>query len=514
MYAPKIELVGDESEHYNDFLELIDSNDSLAELSSIKLRNIYSICLTDRIKEIILDDIFGAGSDSNLIRKETKIELGIMDPDEKDRIKEILEQLLSIVIRTDLRNKLLAKDQSQVSLVVPCQVLMFPELLDELKISLDEDTKFTTWKSLDYSMQEIIFLDYRDPGHRLFSIYPNIIEVRFNPGQIVKGVFLNMFFKKNFAFSQYSYHQFLIERILNHPFRHERFNWDNLILKLRSNKPEERYYDHLWDLDNEYESSSEHISIFVEFGNKSYRSFYPTQLIVAKDENEDHLFTLRAEELLNKEENSNLVFQPLEALYEDLNLFTVTNEEEVEIQRLKEHYGIGVNQTDVRLWKVLLKRRSEEMGVDKLFQNLEPLVVSERVTLVSKQYFINEWLNPRSPSLIPRTKKMFKVLCDYLELPNVYFRVMLKKRAKERTMNRRSNSRMNALFVHLIKLGAFEVSDDLDKNSIWSEISTSHDLEDIGITSANQNAELSALVELSKANLKMERISNVQIRKS
>ncbi len=508
-----VELLGAESEFYNDFIGLVGEYEGLRELISIKLRNIYSLCFNEEIKTLILNSLFENTSTYGLITEVTTSELGIIPSNTQSAIRNTLDNLLSVVIGLQLGSRIKEMNVTPC-IIIPSSIIENKDFIYELKQFFGTGVKFTTWKDINLDeKREVVFLEYRDTGFRDFNIYPNLIETRFFETDPT-GLFLSFFFKKNFQHNQYSYYHFLVDSLLEHPFRHQNFNWNSLKNEIKLIKPEIDSQDHLWDLDNEYEGTSEYYSVVIEYERDYCKRFYPTQLLVLKRKDDLHLQTIRAEELIEFDDYSDISVQTLESLFEDLNLFRITEEEEMEIKKLKEDHGIPANQVETRLWKELLRRKANSETPSQVFSDLSSLAKGIKAQMVSNGYFENEWLEPQSNSLIPRNKRMFKVICNYLNLPEVYFRVMLKKRAREKRLTRISNSKMNRLFIQLIEYGLFDDPPVESSSEFWREVASVNDLEEIGITSANRDMELSALVDLARPNLDLERITSAQIQHS
>ncbi len=508
-----VELLGAESEFYNDFIGLVGEYEGLRELISIKLRNIYSLCFNEEIKTLILNSLFEKASTNRLITEVTTSELGLIPSETQFAIRNTLDNLLSVVISLQMGSRI-KEVNVDPCIIIPATIIENKDFICELKRFFGTGVRFTTWKDINLNEKKgVVLLEYRDTGFRDFNIYPNIIETSFSETNPT-GLFFSFFFKKNFQHNQYSYYHFLVDSLLDHPFRHQNFNWNNLRDQIELIKPEIDSQDHLWDLDNEYDGTSEYYSVVIEYDGGYCRRFYPTQLLVLKQKDDQHLQTIRAEELIEFDDYSDISVQTLESLFENLNLFRITEEEEMEIKKLKEDHGIPANQVATRLWKELLRRKANSRTPSQVFSDLSSLAKGIKAQMVSKGYFENEWLEPQSNSLIPRNKRMFKVICNYLNLPEVYFRVMLKKRAREKRLTRISNSKMNRLFIQLIEYGLFDDPPVQSSSEVWREISSVNDLEEIGITSANRDVELSALVDLARPNLDLERIISAQIQNS
>ena len=85
-----------------------------------------------------------------------------------------------------------------------------------------------------------------------------------------------------------------------------------------------------------------------------------------------------------------------------------------------------MNEQDGRLWKQLLKSKINVDGLDKVFCEIEDILKIKQ--FVSITTFENAYCNPTNITIIPREKKVFKAICQYLELPLEYRAAMHRER--------------------------------------------------------------------------------------
>lgn len=495
--------------------EQLNEYEELYELYSIKMRNVYSLCLGSDIKQIILDEIFSDDIESpTLISTETKRYLLDIEGTFLSELRATLESILEVVL-----------EKSQEYLVQeiishgPCRILIPSVIFEhdmfmrsiEMHLNAEGENVLSTWYSyVEIYEEKLIILDYRDTGRFPYQIYPNLLELRLKEGQHGIGYFYDMFFQYNYEFTTYEYNKTLVRNILEHPFRQTFFKWDELVSKIKDQKPERQLFDHLWDMENSYEYSSDRETVVINYSNGT-KSYWPSQLFVVSDGNNAHLYTDRAEDLYNEfsENGIALKVQPIDELYKDLNLFRTTDQEEYELLQLKKKYDLNEEELEHRLWKVLLKRKADELDKTELYEDLKDRIEQVGTTLVSRDYFENAWMEPKSDSLIPRSKRVFKVLCEYLGLPKVYYAVMLKKRANDRLASRKSTSKMNRLIADMIHEGLFD--QESDRIELEGFIK-SHDLEEIGMTDESYKEELITLVDLLKPYLDLKEVKKIELK--
>ena len=495
--------------------ELLNEHEELYELYSIKMRNVYSLCLGSDLKQLILDEIFSDDIESpTLISEETKSYLLNTEGAFLLELKTTLESILDVVLEKSqdfLVQEILSHGPCRI--LVPSVIFEHEKFIGLIEGYLNEtgENLLSTWYlPEEISEERLIILDYRDTGRFPYQIYPNLLELRLNVEQHATGYFYGMFFQYNYEFTTYEYNKTLIKNILAHPFRQAFFEWDELISKIEDQKPARQLFEHLWDMENSFEYSSDRETIVIKTSNGS-RSYWPSQLFVVSEGNNAHLYTDRAEDLFNEfvEHGNVLKVQPIDELYKDLNLFRTTEQEESELLQLKKKYDLHEKEFEHRLWKVLLKRKADDLGKTEMYEDLRDRIEQVGTTMVSRHYFENAWLEPTSDSLIPRSKRAFKVLCDYLSLPKVYYAVMLKKRAKDRLASRKSTSKMNRLIADMIHEGLF----DFERNAVELEgFIKSHDLEEVGMTDENYKEELITLVDLLKPYLDLKEVKKIDLK--
>ena len=513
--SPELTFLGDSSVFCYEFCELIQDTPELKELYSIKLRNIYSLSWNSHITKYILDDIFDPNIESALISKTTKETL--LQQSFMSTAKDLLSSILHIVESFGQRYIEQCLRTTNVVVIIPHSVLNNRQLLTLISSAIGKKVQFNSWKAIkDYTLQheDLIILDYRDCGDFPFNITPNLYEIEHLLTNRVLGIFLAMFFKNTSEYTLYRYRVTFFKQVMGHPFRYDNLEWKMLKNEIEKTRPQDDDIQTLWDLENSYEREYDHTSIEFTYERNQKRKFYPSQLLIfSEDLNIKHVDT--AENLYESYKGKKLYVQPLEKSYEGIHLFEFTNEETEELTEIQNKYELNSTEKSSELWKVFLLRRSAEKNWAEVFNEIEKIANDNNINFISKHHFQNDWLDYGSETLIPRSKKLFKLICDYLELPQTYFRLMLKQRAKERLKARHSNSKMNTFLQSLINFGLFDpdiaLSDtDASHKKFVKHLIEHQDLEDIGLVADNIHREIIAFVHLLKDNIKLEMVRTIK----
>ena len=105
---------------WDSFLLETQIHENLYELISIKMRNIYSLVLNDRIKKIVLEGIFCDNKQSILISESTQQEF----PDElKSELRENLSNTLDYIINSSWKDEIKCLINENTTLVISKEFL-------------------------------------------------------------------------------------------------------------------------------------------------------------------------------------------------------------------------------------------------------------------------------------------------------------------------------------------------------------------------------------------------------
>lgn len=146
--------------------------------------------------------------------------------------------------------------------------------------------------------------------------------------------------------------------------------------------------------------------------------------------------------------------------------------------------------SDVELWKILLKRKVDENGVDITYNAIFPQ--NKEITLRS----FEKWFDFNYPMILPRSRKSQNSLLTYLgfNLGSPYHRVILTKKLMRNSNTRLLNSQIESLLQSILTVSS--VNDEQFEELIeeHSEILTLLDI--------NNAADVNTLVQLLEIKLK------------
>jgi hypothetical protein len=488
------------SYYWERFKELVKEEQDLRELISIKMRNIYSFSFSERVKNYILDQLFNFDiEEPAIISAQTKGFLQDSDSEFLKDAKNYLKGLLDEIKESNLLSEINRNTSSSSFLLVPSFIKQEATLLNTLISQLTSVGRrsFITWETIrDEHKDSLVILDYRDTGRYPFRIHPNIHELIRHEDQKVKGIFIKEFFERNYKRTYYDYSTTLFNTVLSHSYRSDLIDFENLRGELEDLKDAFSEENPI-DTDNDYlHQNRETICVYYPENKTKRYSIY--QQFIVKDPLSGDFSVIDGEELFSRVQDKPLLLQPIEDAYQGINLFRRTENENQKLQHVKEKFSIDEDLADEQLWKQLLSDKRKEIGSEKVYIDLREKIGTKGGRMVSKHTLREEWLDPESQTLVPRSKKVFKAICDYLDLPSEYFRVIQKLKAERRGEARESTRKMNKLIADLVNRGYFNADINEDE---WSRLSKEHDLEEIGIDLDHGEEELNTLVSLVKGNL-------------
>jgi len=520
--AAKITFYGSKYSTFWDDFHLECKINGLYELRSIKMMNVYSLCYNEQIKEYILKHIFSPNTNSQLITEESKSDILDLPEEDIENLKRALSNVLDIVINEDINNTVRESIDFDYKIVIDRFVLKNQSLFSLIKnaINVQSNRKFVDWEKVeDINTEKIIIVSYRDQGNFNNHFYPNINEMSTSDDTKVKFILPALFFEQTYKWSNYNLAKEYFKS-LDHPIRRSHFEWDILKAKIQKLKPEKRL-DISWDLESDYSGSDSRITYRVLFENNRHITLNPSDLMIFYEEvnseqriqpikwiyqnldlDENRLYVQKLEELIGE-------FNPAEKL-----INTARQEKDLEI--LRNQFDLG-DENAGRLWKILLARKVDCSTTDVVYGELKSLFTQNNLNVVSRSHFDSTWINPESESLVPRGNKAFKVLCNYLELPKAYLRIIYTIKNRNISGRRNATRIYSRLLKDLFNDGCF------DEEAIPSQIliqridyyKNHHNLDELGIDEDNPIEGLVTLVELLKPeinNLSFRKIKSIQKR--
>ena len=485
------------------------------ELRSIRLLNIYALCFSEKTKAYIIENIFSLNTVSDLLSFATKQALLELPEDDIEAIKDTLTVLLDVVIYSEYKTSIqkCILDNEVKVIVIDESIIKNKSLVQLLKqdLRLDSNVMLKSWSDVEeIDSQNIVILSYRDQGRFTMNFYPNIFELKRN-NRFIEAIFMKFMFSRLFHWSKYNlkkdYH-----KALEHPIRNEFFGWKQLQNAIWLQKPASKPQIN-WKLEHEY-SSSESREIFkLQIEDHRPLTCYSADLFIMLVNN--NYKVVKSDDLLSLDLNDSTDYyiQKLDDILENINLYdTIVDsaEQEKELRIMKQQYDFDDDDAG-RLWKMLLQQKSDEMGLNVLYEELNYRFEMKKLKLVSFSYFKNTWINPQSESLAPLSNMVFIELCRYLEIPKVYFFLIQRIRNASKQSSRQSTRKMHNLLSDLFNDGCFD--EDKDTIGLISEklphYKSSHPLDDIGINADVLAENLVVLTELIKSELQLHKLEAI-----
>tara|TARA_B100001146_G_scaffold225076_2_gene246267 strand:- start:1226 stop:3745 length:2520 start_codon:yes stop_codon:yes gene_type:complete len=517
--TPEINFLGPSSSVFWEDFYLETKINGLYELRSIRMMNIYSLCFNQEIKEYVLANIFSDGLIHSLITEETKQDIFNLPNEDILKLKELLSNVLDIVIKTDLKPTIINGLIRDYKIVLDDFILENEHFFDLVKKSINarSNGKFISWDSLEENSDiTILVLSYRDQGNFNNNFYPNINEIVVSENTKIKGLFQALFFKKINEWSKYN----LISdyfKTLDHPIRRHNFNWDKLSGRIKKFKPE-KSVDVSWDLEIDYTGSDTRITYKIVFESNKHSTCNPSDLhIYYEDDNKQkRIQPIRwIYENLELEDNK-LFIQKLDELIEEFNpaeRLIDTKQQESDLDVIRKQFDLG-EESAGRLWKILLARKAANSSVEILYNILKDLFTKNSLEIVSQSYFESTWVNPESASLVPRGNKAFKLICKYLGLPTTYSRIIYT--IKNRNINGRRNATRiySKLLKNLFNDGFFDEGANTEQilKAQIDYYKSNHNLDELGIDEENPLKGISTLVELIRPELSFKEVNSIEKR--
>ncbi|MBZ9626654.1 hypothetical protein LB450_00935 [Psychroflexus sp. CAK1W] len=517
-----IRFIGNSYSTFWEDFQLECKSNELYELRSIKMMNVYSLCYNNQIKEYILEHIFTPDVNSQLISEDSKADILDLPEDDIVNLRNSLINVLDIIILENLKNTVSDVLDFDYKIVLDGSILKSESFFSLIKNSLNVNSngKFIDWEKLeDINTEKIIILSYRDQGNFNNHFYPNINEISVSYNTRLKCIFPALFFEQTYKWSKYNLVKSYF-KALDHPIRRSDFEWDNLQEKIQNLKPKKRL-DISWDLESNYSGSDSRITFKVLFENNKHNTCNPSDLMIYFEEansekriqpikwiyqnldlDENHLYVQKLDELIDE-------FNPAEKLVD-------TAQQEKDLEILRNQFDLKDDNVG-RLWKILLSRKVAESNEEVVYNDLKSLFSRNNINMVKQSYFESTWTNPESESLVPRRNKAFKVLCNYLELPTAYLRIIYTIRNSNISGRRNATRIYSRILKNLFNDGCF------DEEAIQGQIlnnridyyKNNFSLDELGIDEDNPIEGLKTLVDLLKpeiSKLSFREVKNIQKR--
>lgn len=508
-YIPVSFIGNDNSDLWNAFV-LETSIQDLYELRSIKMMNLYSLCFNEEIKNFIFQNIFSEEDTSELISDETKQRLLDLREEDLSFLNESLGNVLDLIISSDFKQVLSKKIKSKTKLIVDDFVIKNKNLTRLIfsSLSLSKGNKLVSWNDLK-NIENILVLSYQDQGKYPYYFYPNIIETTVSKDTTIYAIYHKFLFSNRYQWAKHNVAKDF-HKLTDHPIRQKYFQWEELKNSIIELKPE-KTDDTNWDLEQQYSGNAHRETIKLKLKNERERTFNGSELFIYSTDNKQTFRVEKIGDIIEGiDEDEKLFLYHLDEIQEDINLYEKmvdTTQQEEELNVIRQQFQL--NDTDTgRLWKLLLKQKASTSNEESLYTELKTYLESKGLKIVSLHHFKNNWLTPESDSIAPLSKKVFIELCDFLNLPKIYFILIQRLRNASKQSSRQSTRQMNRLLQDLFNDGSFDNGEDIKKiiTANLESYKRKHTLDELGIDEKYLGGNLIALVELIKAEVTLKEL--------
>lgn len=517
-YPINVNFCGESNSTFWELFELEVGIRNLYELRSIKMLNIYSLTFDREIKQYILDDIFSPDKQSNFLSSDSRQALMECSSEDIKIIRDTLSDALEMVIKSNLAGEVKKFINEDSTVVIPEEILKNDFVKNRIiqLLKLSRKNALVSWENIDfYTDKSVLILAYKDQGRFQYYFYPNVLESTFYNSSKVNAFFLSIFFKKHHEWASYNLQRDKL-KFLAHSLRLEHFDFTKLEKDINSLKPPKADTTD-WDLENEYSDSESRTVVKVKFkGIRNSKAFTKSDLFILNYRGQHTYRIERIEDLLNinlTEESVNI--QHIDEIQEEINIYeklnTLNNPEE-ELEVIRNQFGIEEKEPE-RLWKILLSKKTNEKGEHALYAELDAILNSKGLKIVSFSHFQNTWTNPESDSITPLNKRVFIALCEYLKIPKTYFIIMQRLKNASKQATRHSTRQMSSLLKDLFSDTCFDANvnaKEILKGRLdyYKEM---HPLDEIGINKDNLLENLVTLVELIQPEIKLLEVETIEI---
>lgn len=511
-----VEFIGYENSTFWEIFLLETSINSLYELRSIKMMNVYSVCLNNEIKDYIIKELFAKTESSELISYTTKQAILELRDDDFNIIKETLGNTLDSIIKSDLKSRISHNLIGRPTIIFDEAITKNVKLVSKIakSLNLKKAPKFKSWSELTTPiLSKFLILSYRDQGKYPNCYYPNLLEFECQNESTANAILTNFLFGHHYKWSKY----YLLKeyyKYLSHPIRENYFEWNKFKNSIQILKPEMKLNID-WYLENEFSNSEQRETFKIKVQNQRAKTFNGSDLFILSDEKNLNHKVVKIEYLLSLDIDDGRVFiQNLDEIQENINIYEKiadNNQQEAELETIRKQFSLG-DETVGRLWKILLKNIADKDGEVKLYEDIRTHFTTKGLKIVSQFHFKNSWINPHSESIAPLSKRVFIELCDYLKIPKIYYVIIQRIRNASKQSSRQSTKQMNHLLKDLFNDGCFDNDKDV-RDIISSKLSyykLNHPLDELGIDENYLADNLVTLTELIQPELKLLELETIE----
>lgn len=441
---------------YHHYVDLVSNND-LLELNDFKIRNILSIVFNEKMRDLVLEDLFNMNG--TFLSNETKDKLfRYVSTDERIDLKNHLSTYLDYQIESDWLQNItqILTSESINTILIPAPIFSNNDLLNQLK-KIFPFKKFIDWHRYDETNLTVLILDYNHgwKKHNLFTLKDSNS----------KAYFLKHFFENIYKRKVYNEERHLFNR-MNTLTRELLFSKE-ILNEVKERLMSLRPPDSLNEWDREHENNHKnsfnpHEEVIIYFGtNNTNKHRINASFLLEKDGK----YTIKtAKDLVNNSTQfvGQYDFSNIENIIAQIDLSelnkAVKKDKSLDyiIQPLWEKFNL--KKEDGTLWKQLLSAKSKEYGLEKVFTEIERISGIKR--FISLNTFENTYCNPNNSTIIPREKKIFKAICIYLDLDDNYRKFIHRERNLIGGHSQELHSKLKELINAIVELQVL----DLHKN--------------------------------------------------
>lgn len=497
----EMRFIGEDSSDFWENLKVHAKIHGLYELRSIRMSNVFSICLNDDIKDYIMEDLFSFDRDSELISYEAKQTMNEMDDADFSKIKSSVSGLLDLIIASGIREQIIDRLDRRLTVVMDDSMVDNQSLMKKFKEALGNERlcKVLPWSEVyGLDMGRILFLSYRDPGRYPNLNYPNLLESELPPGNMMPEALLQKALYKDLrGWATYQL-QLHLHRLLDHPIRRSHFGWQELRRTLMELRPERPEFDQ--GLETEFSRIDQRERYVLKFYEHKPRIVYGSDLYISIYVGSFKV--KRIDELQAEVEHGiELNLQDLDEIHPEVNFYgnkLVKNLNRQELSIVLRRHGLE-DETSGRLWKILLRRRADTDGEEQLYEALKDHLRTMGLSIVSFDRFKSYWISPLSDTICPSKNLVFKAICDFLSIDSVYYSHTIRERNARYPLGQMTRKWI-LLYKDMFNDGFFDdgvtIGALIERRLHYYKIN--HSLDDLGISEEQIKDSLDILVQLIK----------------
>ncbi|MFN9998419.1 MAG: hypothetical protein ACK52X_02225, partial [bacterium] len=341
-------------------------------------------CYTDETKNYIIDELFSKKESSELISSTTKLAILELRDEDIDVLKEALSNTLDVIMNSGIKSKVSDLLSNNPTIILDETILRNQNLLSKVRncLGFTKTSKFKTWADLTNSdLKDLVILSYRDQGRYPNYYYPSLLELDLDFDCNARAILSSFLFKQYYNWSKYNlfkeYH-----KLLTHPIREQHFEWNKIKNKIQELKPEQKLHID-WNLENEYSNSDQRELFKIKLNNQRSKTYHSSDFIIFSEVNFDKPRIERVKWFYENIdlEDSRYKIQKLDELLDEFNpaeRLIDTTQQEKELDIIRKDLGLE-NETAARIWKILLRKKADNIGVDSLYEELKTLFIKNNI---------------------------------------------------------------------------------------------------------------------------------------